>query len=86
MTIVDYDPEEMTAFLKEVDAANAQMQNAADKIAGAVKKVECQWQGDAQKAVLRFYGDWRRGIELHTAAMKKSAEQLHRMAEAHVRG
>ncbi len=79
MAVIDFNPEEITKFLKEIDEANAQIQNAAEKIAKAVKEVEPKWQGDAQKAFFRFYGDWRKGVDLHTAAMKKSADQLRRM-------
>ena len=81
MTVIDYNPEELSKFLKEVGEANAQIQNAVEKFAKAVKEVEPKWQGDAQKAFLRFYGDWRKGIDLHISAMKKSADQLKRMAE-----
>lgn len=81
MAVIDFDPEAIAKFLKTVDEANAQIQNAAEKIAKAVKEVEPKWQGDAQKAFIRFYGDWRKGIDLHTTAMKKSSEQLHRMTE-----
>ncbi len=81
MTVIDFSPEDITKFLKEVDEANAQMQNAAEKIASAVKEVEPKWRGGAQKAFIRFYADWRRGIDLHTSAMKKSTEQLRRMTE-----
>jgi WXG100 family type VII secretion target len=81
MTVIDFNPEDLGKFLKEVEAANAQIQNAVEKLAKAVKDVEPKWNGDAQKAFIRFYGDWRKGIDLHTAAMKKSAGQLKRMAE-----
>jgi WXG100 family type VII secretion target len=81
MTVIDFNPEDLGKFLKEVEEANAQIQNAVEKLAKAVKDVEPKWNGDAQKAFLRFYGDWRRGIDLHTAAMNKSAGQLKRMAE-----
>jgi WXG100 family type VII secretion target len=81
MTVIDFNPEDIINFLKEVDEANAQMQSAAEKIASAVKDVEPKWRGDAQKAFIRFYGDWRRGVDLHTAAMKKTADQLRRMAD-----
>jgi WXG100 family type VII secretion target len=81
MAVIEYNPEDLGNFLKEVEEANAQIQNAVEKLAQSVKAVEPKWQGDAQKAFLRFYGDWRKGVELHTAAMKKSADQLKRMAE-----
>jgi WXG100 family type VII secretion target len=81
MAVIDFNPEEIAKFLKEVNEANAQIQNAAEKIAKAVKEVEPKWQGDAQKAFIRFYGDWRKGVDLYTAAMKKSADQLRRMTE-----
>jgi len=81
MTVIDFNPEDLGKFLKEVDETNAQIQNAVEKLAKAVKEVEPKWNGDAQKAFLRFYGDWRKGIDLHTSAMKKSADQLKRMAE-----
>jgi uncharacterized protein YukE len=81
MAVIDFNPEDLGKFLKEVEEATAQIQNAAEKLAKAVKDVEPKWNGDAQKAFLRFYGDWRKGIDLHTAAMKKSAGQLKRMAE-----
>ena len=81
MTVIDYNPEDLGKFLKEVEEANAQIQNAVEKLAKAVKDVEPKWNGDAQKAFIRFYGDWRKGVDLHTSAMKKSAEQLRRMAD-----
>jgi uncharacterized protein YukE len=81
MTIIDFNPEDNAKFLKEVNDANAQIQNAMDKIAKAVKEVEPKWQGDAQKAFIRFYGDWRKGLDIHTAAMKKSIDQVRRMTE-----
>ncbi|MGB7538883.1 MAG: WXG100 family type VII secretion target [Anaerolineales bacterium] len=81
MTVIDFNPEDLGKFLKEVEEANAQIQNAVEKLAKAVKEVEPKWNGDAQKAFIRFYGDWRKGIDLHTSAMKKSADQLRRMAD-----
>ncbi|MBN1439786.1 MAG: WXG100 family type VII secretion target [Anaerolineales bacterium] len=81
MAVIDFDPEDLGKFLKEVHEANRQIQNAVEKLADAVKEVEPKWNGDAQKAFLRFYGDWRKGMELHSAAMQKSVEQLKRMAE-----
>jgi WXG100 family type VII secretion target len=81
MAVIDFNPEDLGKFLKEVDEANAQIQNAVEKLGKAVKEVEPKWSGDAQKAFLRFYGDWRKGVDLHTSAMKKSAEQLKRMTE-----
>ncbi len=81
MAVIDFSTEDIAKFLKEVDEANVQIQNAAAKVAKAVKEVEPKWQGDAQKAFLRFYGDWRKGIDLHTAAMKKSVDQVRKMTE-----
>jgi uncharacterized protein YukE len=81
MAVIDFDPEDIAKFLKEIDEANVQILNAAQKIAKAVKEVEPKWQGDAQKAFIRFYGDWRKGLDLHTAAMKKSVDQIRRMTE-----
>jgi WXG100 family type VII secretion target len=81
MTVIDFNPEALGKFLKEVEEANAQIQNAVEKLAKAIKEVEPKWNGDAQKAFIRFYGDWRKGVDLHTAAMKKSADQLRRMAD-----
>jgi uncharacterized protein YukE len=57
------------------------MQNAVEKISKAVKEVEPKWQGDAQKAFFRFYGDWRKGADLHATALKKTMEQIRRMTE-----
>jgi WXG100 family type VII secretion target len=81
MAVIDFNPEDIGKFLKEVEEANAQIQNAVEKLAKAVKEVESTWNGDAQKAFIRFYSDWRKGIDMHTAAMKKSTDQLRRMAE-----
>jgi uncharacterized protein YukE len=50
MAVIDFHPEEITKFLKDVDEANAQMHNMAEKISKAVKEVEPKWQGDTQKA------------------------------------
>jgi uncharacterized protein YukE len=81
MAVIDFSPEDVKIFLKDADEANVQIQNAVEKFAKAVKEVEPKWQGDAQKAFMRFYGDWRKGLDLHTTAMKKSIEQIRRMTE-----
>jgi WXG100 family type VII secretion target len=81
MAVINYDPEDIAKFVKEVSEANDQIQAAAELVEKAVKEVEPKWEGDAQKAFLRFYADWRKGIDLHTTAMKKSADQLARMSE-----
>jgi uncharacterized protein YukE len=81
MAVIDLLPEEMVAFLRELDEANALIRGAAEKTDRAVKKVEPFWKGDSQKAFLRFYGDWRKGIDLHAVALKKSTDQLRRMTE-----
>jgi len=81
MAVINFDPEDIAKFLKEIDEANVQIQNAVEKIAKSVKDVEPKWQGDAQKAFIRFYGDWRKGLDLHTAAMKNSVDQIRRMTE-----
>lgn len=81
MTIIDFNPEDIAKFLIEVNDANGQIQNAMEKIAKAVKEVEPKWQGDSQKAFIRFYIDWRKGLDIHAAAMKKSIEQVRRMTE-----
>jgi WXG100 family type VII secretion target len=81
MAVINFDPEDIAKFVKEVSEANAQIQVAAELIEKSVKEVEPKWEGDAQKAFFRFYADWRKGIDLHTTAMKKSADQLARMSE-----
>jgi WXG100 family type VII secretion target len=81
MAVIDFKPEDLGKFLKEVEEANAQIRNAVEKLGKAVKDVEPKWNGDAQKAFIRFFGDWRKGVDLHTSAMKKSSEQLKRMTE-----
>ena len=86
MALIDFDPEEIGKFLNEVDEANAQIQAAAEKIAKSVKEVEPGWQGGAQKAFLRFFADWRKGVDWHVAAMKKSSEQLRRMNQVQGKG
>jgi WXG100 family type VII secretion target len=57
------------------------MQGILEEMDQLVNAVEPKWQGDAQQFFQRFYRDWRKGVDAHSSALKKTAEQLMKMTE-----
>jgi WXG100 family type VII secretion target len=81
MTAIEMAPESVLKFTEELTKAQAGLQAILEGLDKSVKGVEPKWSGDSQQAFLRFYREWRKGIEMHSAALKKTADQLQRMSE-----
>jgi WXG100 family type VII secretion target len=80
MTVIDMVPESVQKFTDELSKAQANLESVIEELDKSVKAVEPKWSGDSQQAFLRFYRDWRKGIEMHSSALKKTAEQLQKMS------
>lgn len=80
MTVIDMVPESVQKFTDELSKAQANLESVIEGLDKSVKAVEPKWSGDSQQAFLRFYRDWRKGIEMHSSALKKTAEQLQIMS------
>ncbi len=80
MTVIDMVPESVQKFTDELSKAQANLESVIEELDKSVKAVEPKWSGDSQQAFLRFYRDWRKGIEMHSSALKKTAEQLQIMS------
>jgi WXG100 family type VII secretion target len=80
MTAIDMVPESVQKFTDELSKAQANLESVIEELDKSVKAVEPKWSGDSQQAFLRFYRDWRKGIEMHSSALKKTAEQLQIMS------
>ena len=80
MTAIDLVPESVQKFTDELAKAQASLESVIEGLDKSVKEVEPKWSGDSQQAFLRFYRDWRKGIEMHSSALKKTAEQLQKMS------
>jgi WXG100 family type VII secretion target len=81
MTKIDCFPEELQEFCDTLLESQAKMQGILEEIDTLVNAVEPKWQGDAQQVFQRFYRDWRKGVDAHSSALKKTAEQLMKMTE-----
>lgn len=81
MTAIEMAPESVLKFTEELAKAQAGLQAILEGLDKSVKAVEPKWSGDSQEAFLRFYREWRKGIEMHSAALKKTADQLQKMSE-----
>jgi WXG100 family type VII secretion target len=79
MTSIEMVPESVEKFTEELTKAQASLQSLIEELDKSVKKVEPKWSGDSQQAFQRFYREWRKGIEMHSTALKKTAEQLKKM-------
>ena len=76
MTAIEMVPESVEKFTEELSKAQASLQSVIERLDKSVKSVEPKWGGDSQQAFLRFYREWRKGMEMHSTALKKTAEQL----------
>jgi uncharacterized protein YukE len=76
MTVIEMVPESVEIFTDELSKAQASLQSVIEGLDKSVKSVEPKWGGDSQRVFLRFYREWRKGIEMHSTALKKTAEQL----------
>ncbi|HEY5118368.1 MAG TPA: WXG100 family type VII secretion target [Anaerolineales bacterium] len=81
MTAIEMVPESVQKFTEELTKAQASLESVIEGLDKSVKAVEPKWSGDSQQAFLRFYREWRKGIEMHSSALKKTAEQLQKMSE-----
>jgi WXG100 family type VII secretion target len=81
MTRIDCFPEELQKFSEGLLESQGQMQGILEKLDTLVNAVESKWQGDVQQVFQRFYRDWRKGVEAHSSALKKTAEQIAAMTE-----
>lgn len=81
MTSIEMVPESVEKFSEDLTKAQASLQAIIEELDKSVKSVEPKWCGDSQQAFLRFYREWRKGIEMHSTALKKTAEQLKKMTE-----
>jgi WXG100 family type VII secretion target len=81
MTSIEMVPESVEKFSEDLTKAQASLQAIIEELDKSVKSVEPKWGGDSQQAFLRFYREWRKGIEMHSTALKKTAEQLKKMTE-----
>jgi WXG100 family type VII secretion target len=81
MTAIEMVPESVQKFTEELAKAQASLESVIEGLDKSVKAVEPEWSGDSQQAFLRFYREWRKGIEMHSSTLKKTAEQLQKMSE-----
>jgi WXG100 family type VII secretion target len=79
MTAIEMVPESVEKFTEQLVKAQAGLQSVIEELDKNVKTVEPKWGGDSQQAFLRFYREWRKGIEMHSTALKKTADQLQKM-------
>jgi WXG100 family type VII secretion target len=82
VTSVVFSPEVLAALIRQMDDSRKAILSSADALERAVIASESGWQGDARQAFLRFYIEWRKGVNRLAQSMKQSSEQLGRMADA----
>jgi WXG100 family type VII secretion target len=81
MTKIDCFPEELQNFSEALLESQAGIQGILEELDKLVSAIEPKWQGDAQQVFQKFYRDWRKGVDAHSSALKKTAEQLLTMTE-----
>jgi len=81
MTVIEMDSESVQKFSIDLAKAQTNLQLVIEELDKSVKTVEPEWSGDSQQAFFRFYREWRKGIEMHSFALKKTVNQLQKMAE-----
>jgi WXG100 family type VII secretion target len=85
MAIIDFDSNDLQRLAEKFAQAHSCIHGVLEELDQAVKAVEPRWEGDARFAFLRFYQDWRKGVEAHSNALKKTTDHLNTLVEAHQR-
>jgi uncharacterized protein YukE len=83
MAQIDFQPEDVLAFLKEVEKNTEKISAAVTNIDKAIKIVDGKWHGDSHEAFGRFYKDWRKGVDTLSVGMKQNLEVIRNMAETY---
>lgn len=81
MTTIDFSPEGIKVFAEKMSKAGKRIRTVLDDLDKDAKEVEPHWGGDSQQQFKRFYQDWRKGMEIHLAALEKTGKQLMEMVE-----
>jgi uncharacterized protein YukE len=81
MTTIDFSPEGIKAFAGKLEKVEKEFRVLLDGLDKDVKEVEPHWGGDSHQQFERFYKDWRKGMEMHIAAIKSSSVKISEMAE-----
>jgi WXG100 family type VII secretion target len=85
MTVIDFSVEDIQRLSDHLSRAQSEMEKIAEQLDRDIKAAEKKWGGDSQQAFERFYAEWRKGVAAHLSALKKTAEQLRGLVEAHQR-
>lgn len=81
MTAIDCVPEDLQKFSEQLVKTQTGLLAILEELDQAVKTVEGKWGGDAHQTFIRFYRDWRKGVEMHSSALKNTSEHLQKMVE-----
>jgi WXG100 family type VII secretion target len=81
MSIMDFDPNAISGFVEHIRSAQINMREIVEGLDCELTHMEKSWTGDAQRAFLRFYKEWRKGVMTHADALKQTAEHLHALVE-----
>jgi WXG100 family type VII secretion target len=85
MTIIDFESTDIQYLAEHIAQAQSGIQGILEELDRVVKVVEPKWGGETRQAFARFYQEWRRGVDAHSRALKKTADQLDRLVDAHTR-
>jgi WXG100 family type VII secretion target len=85
MTIVDCSIQDILDIAKELRQADGGIQAVVRGLDIAIREKEGKWAGNSQQNFMRFFREWRRGMDAQSSALRKVIEQLQKMSEEYRR-
>lgn len=83
MTRIECNPSDILEIIEAMRKADSGVQEIVENLDRIVAEKGKNWSGDSEEYFIRFFREWRRGIAVQSAVMKKVIDQLGKMAEGY---
>ncbi len=81
MTILKCDAEDVLEIARELHKADAGIRQILQVLDVVITEKSASWSGDSHRYFMQFFREWRRGMDIQSYTMRKTAEQLRRASE-----
>jgi WXG100 family type VII secretion target len=85
LTILKCDADDVLEIAQKLREADSEIRQILQALDVTVTEKGARWSGDSQRYFMQFFREWRRGMEIQSYAVRKTADQLHRAAEEYRR-
>lgn len=81
MTRLECSASDIREIIHELHKANNGIREIISVLDKVVKEKGETWTGDSKQGFMRFYLEWRKGVDLQSSTLEKITEQMQVMIE-----